>query len=225
MVGWLLATRARLGSTAQARDDLAALDSALIDSAELRNARAAICLAEGDSAAALDALAPVIEGGAAAVYVATVVEAQCLAAWAHHGLGDERRSRDAVEQALALAEPDRLVLPFVMTDAGKLLEAMPRHRTAHAALLTDILDIIHGLSPAPAAEPLSAAQALSPTELRILRYLPSNLSRPEIAGELSISVNTVNTHVRNIYGKLQATDRSSAVARARQLRLLANGRA
>ena len=57
----------------------------------------------------------------------------------------------------------------------------------------------------------------------MLRYLPTNLSRPEIASELSVSVNTVNTHVRNIYAKLQARDRSSAVQRARELRLLSAG--
>jgi LuxR family maltose regulon positive regulatory protein len=59
----------------------------------------------------------------------------------------------------------------------------------------------------------------------VLRYLPTNLTRPEIAGELSISVNTVNTHIRRIYAKLGATDRSAAVQRGRELRLLAAGRA
>jgi LuxR family maltose regulon positive regulatory protein len=44
-----------------------------------------------------------------------------------------------------------------------------------------------------------------------------------IASELSVSVNTINTHVRNIYAKLQARDRSSAVQRARELRLLSAG--
>ena len=58
----------------------------------------------------------------------------------------------------------------------------------------------------------------------MLRYLPTNLSRPEIATELSISANTVNTHIRSIYAKLQVGDRSSAVRRARELRLLATGR-
>jgi ATP/maltotriose-dependent transcriptional regulator MalT len=49
----------------------------------------------------------------------------------------------------------------------------------------------------------------------------TNLSRPEIAGELSVSLNTVGTHLRSIYAKLQVRDRSSAVRRARELRLLA----
>lgn len=58
----------------------------------------------------------------------------------------------------------------------------------------------------------------------MLRYLPTNLSRPEIAGELSVSPNTVSAHVRHIYAKLQVSDRSSAVQRAWELRLLAAGR-
>ena len=58
----------------------------------------------------------------------------------------------------------------------------------------------------------------------MLRYLPMNLSRPEIAGELSVSPNTVGTHLRRIYVKLGADDRSAAVQRARELRLLSAGR-
>jgi len=101
---------------------------------------------------------------------------------------------------------------------------VPRYETAHAALLTDILDIMRGISVAPLIESSSAQiEQLSPSELRVLRYLPTNLSRPEIASELSVSVNTVNTHIRNIYAKLQAQDRSSAVQRAREMRLLSAG--
>jgi LuxR family transcriptional regulator, maltose regulon positive regulatory protein len=58
----------------------------------------------------------------------------------------------------------------------------------------------------------------------VLRYLPTNLSRPEIAGELSVSPNTVSTHIRRIYAKLQVRDRSAAVQRARELRLLSAGK-
>jgi hypothetical protein len=65
-----------------------------------------------------------------------------------------------------------------------------------------------------------AAQAgTDPAAARM--YLPTNLSRPEIASELSVSPNTVSAHIRSIYAKLQVRDRSSAVRRARELRLLA----
>jgi LuxR family maltose regulon positive regulatory protein len=116
-----------------------------------------------------------------------------------------------------------------MTGSRELLQALPRHETAHGALLADILDILdvlRGSSPAAQHQPppLLVIEELSPGELRVLRYLPTNLSRPEIAGELSVSVNTVSTHVRSIYAKLQVRDRSSAVQRARELRLLAAGR-
>jgi Bacterial regulatory proteins, luxR family len=57
----------------------------------------------------------------------------------------------------------------------------------------------------------------------VLRYLPTNLSRPEIACELSVSLNTVNTHLRSIYAKLGVRDRDSAVQRARAGRLLGAG--
>ena len=109
-----------------------------------------------------------------------------------------------------------------MTGSRELLEALPRHETAHAALLADILDVLHGAAPAARQQPWwPPAEELSPGELRVLRYLPANLSRPEIAGELSVSPNTVSAHIRSIYAKLGVRDRSSAVRRARQLRLLA----
>jgi LuxR family maltose regulon positive regulatory protein len=224
VTGWMLATQARLGLPGEARVALAALDDERANSGEIRNARAAICLTEGDPAGALSALADVLDGTAPVVGYVTVVEAQLLAGLAHRALGDQRAANQAAERALALAEHDRLVLPFMMMGARELLEALPRHETAHTALLIDILDIVHGASP-PAKDqsPSPQTEELSPSELRVLRYLPTNLSRPEIAGELSVSVNTVSTHLRSIYAKLQASDRSSAVQRARELRLLSAG--
>jgi LuxR family maltose regulon positive regulatory protein len=222
VTGWMLATRARLGMTGEARVVLAALDDERAGSGEIRNARAVICLAEGDPASALAAVQDVLDGTAPVIGHVTVVEAQLLAGLAHRELGDQRAANQAAERALALAEADRLVLPFVMTGSAELLEALPRHQTAHAALLADILDVLHGSS-RPVKEQSSSppAEELSPGELRVLRYLPTNMSRPEIAGELSVSPNTVNAHIRSIYAKLQVGDRSSAVRRARELRLLA----
>ena len=225
VTGWLLATQARLGRPNEARILLAALDDKRAGSGEIRNACAVICLEEGDPAGALGAARDVLNGTAPAIGYVTVVEAQLLAGLAHRQLGDQRAANQAAERALALAESDRLVLPFAITGSAELLEALPRHETAHAALLADILDVLHGSSLAAEGRSSSPpAEELSPSELRVLRYLPTNLSRPEIASELSVSVNTVNTHVRSIYAKLQARDRSSAVQRARELRLLSAGR-
>jgi LuxR family transcriptional regulator, maltose regulon positive regulatory protein len=225
MTGWLIATQARLGLHGEARARLAALDEERVSSGEMRNALAVICLAEGDPAGALGALQDVLDGAAPVLGYVTVVEAHLLAGLAHRELGDQRAANQETERALALAESDRVVLPFAMTGSAELLEALPRHQTAHAALLADILDVLHGSLPA-ATEPSSypPAEKLSPTELRVLRYLPTNLSRPEIADELSVSTNTVSTHLRSIYAKLQVRDRSSAVRRARELRLLAGRR-
>jgi LuxR family transcriptional regulator, maltose regulon positive regulatory protein len=226
VTSWMLATQARLGMTGEARAALAALVDERASSGEIHNARAVICLAERDPAGALGAVREVLDGAAPVIGYVTVVEAHLLAGLAHRELGDLRAAHQAAERALALAEADRLVLPFAMTGSRELLEALPRHETTHAALLADVLDVLHGSSPAAADQPPPPdAEGLSPGELRVLRYLPTNMSRPQIAGELSVSLNTVSTHIRSIYAKLQVRDRSSAVQRARELRLLAAGRA
>jgi len=224
VTGWTSATRARLGRIDEARAALAGLDGESANWGEVRNAAAVVRLEDGDPPGALDALKAVFDGTAPVIHDFTVVEAHLLSALALHRLGDLRGANRATERALGLAEPERLVLPFVMTGSKVVLEALPRHETAHAALLADVLDVLNG-----SALAVNDRAALPPTEeltageLRVLRFLPTNLSRPEIASQLSVSVNTVNTHVRNIYTKLQASDRSSAVQRARDLRLLSAG--
>ena len=64
-------------------------------------------------------------------------------------------------------------------------------------------------------------EPLSDAELRVLRYLPTNLPAAEIASELVVSVNTIRTHTRHMYAKLGVHTRAQAVARARKLGLLA----
>jgi LuxR family maltose regulon positive regulatory protein len=175
----------------------------------------------GDPTAALGVVGEVLNGQAPVIYEFTLVESQLLAARAHSELGDQRAANASVERALELAERDRLIFPFVMTGSVDLLNALPRYETAHAALLVDILDVVQGsftqVRDRPIVPPLPE---LTGTELRVLRFLLTNLSRSEIARELYLSVNTVNTHVRSIYSKLDARDRSTAVERARELRLL-----
>jgi LuxR family maltose regulon positive regulatory protein len=72
-----------------------------------------------------------------------------------------------------------------------------------------------------ASLPQPPLEPLSDSEIRVLRYLPTNLSGPEIANELYVSHNTVRTHMRHLYAKLGTHRRADTVARARALGLLA----
>jgi LuxR family maltose regulon positive regulatory protein len=225
VVGWLAATQARLGRPDEARETLAGASAEPGRMGFIYNARAVICITEGDPAGALDVLRDVPDVTPPTGPAFTLVETHLLAGIAHLDLRDRSAAADEAEAALAAAEPDRLIYPFATTGAADLLDAIPRHETAHGALLADIVDLLRGgVAPALDRERLSEPEELSPSELRVLRYLPTNLTRPEIASELSVSINTVNTHIRNIYSKLGARDRSSAVRRARELRLLSTGR-
>jgi LuxR family maltose regulon positive regulatory protein len=204
VVGWLAATQARLGMPDEARATLTGFSAEHERMGFIYNARAVICLAEGDPSTALDLLQDVRDAPPpVGVPAFTLVETHLLAGIAHLHLGDRNAAAAAAEAAL---------------------DALPRHETAHGALLADIADVLRGASaPSTDRERLSQPEELSPSELRVLRYLPTNLTRPDIARELYVSINTVNTHVRNIYSKLGARDRSSAVQRARELRLLSTG--
>jgi LuxR family maltose regulon positive regulatory protein len=221
VVGWLAAAQARLGMPDEARETLTGFSAEPDGMGFIYNARAVICMAEEDPVGALDVLRDVPDVTPPAGPAFTLVETHLLAGIAHLQLGDRNAAAGAAETALAAAEPDRLIFPFAITGAAELLDALPRHQTAHGALLADIVDVLRGdPAPSPEGELLSPPEDLSPSELRVLRYLPTNLTRPEIARELYVSVSTVNTHIRNVYSKLDAHSRSSAVRRARELRLL-----
>src|SRR5260370_31701450 len=97
-------------------------DDARASAGEIRNARAVICLAEGNPAAALAAAADVLDGTAPVLGDVTVMEAHLLAGLAHRELGDHRPARQAAERALALAESDRLIRPLPTNRAARLLQ-------------------------------------------------------------------------------------------------------
>ncbi|MGD9894761.1 MAG: LuxR C-terminal-related transcriptional regulator, partial [Dehalococcoidia bacterium] len=102
---------------------------------------------------------------------------------------------DEARAAIA-ACPDPGMLPALLTTTERSLHRLPRRATG-----------LH--------------EDLSDGELRVLRLLATDLNQREIGRELYLSVNTVKTHTRNIYGKLGATSRQEAIARARTLGLIA----
>jgi LuxR family transcriptional regulator, maltose regulon positive regulatory protein len=145
------------------------------------------------------------------------VEAMVLhAVFAEHA-GDEHEARALMEQALEYAEPELIRRPFL--DAGPtaavLLRRTIRAGTAHRWLAGVLLAAIEsGGAAAELREPLSGRERV------VLRYLPTMMSNREIANELFVSVNTVKTHLKNIYRKLETSNRRQTVQRARELGLI-----
>jgi LuxR family transcriptional regulator, maltose regulon positive regulatory protein len=217
----ILHTLVRLGDVERAEQGLADLGERDRDRGEMRIAAAVLRLAKHDPRAATAALAPVLDGSAPVVWSAWLVEAFLLEAIAWDALGDPGAASRALERALDLAEPDGALLWFLLHPVPGLLQRHARHHTAHPALIADILGMLAGQEPAPSAGPPPLLEPLSHSEIRVLRYLPTHLSAPQIASELHVSHNTVRTHMRHLYAKLGTHRRFEAVERARALGLLA----
>ena len=226
----LLATRAQartletlvhMGEAELVQRALDDIDEDVRATTAMRVVQATLSLAQEDPEGATAALAPILAGASPLENPRWEIQALLLKASADDALGDTGASSRALERALDVAEPDGLLLPFLLHPAPALLERHARLRTTHASLISEILNLLSG-RPA-AARPEDAApleEPLSESELRVLRYLPTNLRAPEIAAELFVSLNTIRTHMRNVYAKLGVHNRADAVERARELGLL-----
>jgi LuxR family maltose regulon positive regulatory protein len=147
-------------------------------------------------------------------------------ALAHEAQGNRPQALAALERALALAEPEGYVRIFV--DEGEamrlLIEKQSRNRD-HP--LSDYVDKLLAAFTQPVAAPKSAIihqksdmiEPLSERELEVLKLLRTELSGPEIAGQLIVSLNTFRTHTKNIFNKLGVNNRRAAVRRAEELDL------
>ena len=199
----------RAGRAQEAADLLARLERRDHPFAAMTMARRSI--ADDDPAAALKALQRLPHGaspGQLLLYAAAVDR-----------IGDGDASHEALERALGMAEAEGIRRPFI--DEGvpvrALLEQHLERATAHAAFITDLLDHMDVRRPAPDGELRSP---LTERELVVLGHLPSEMTARDIADALTVSETTVRTHLRHIYGKLDADGRRDAVRRARELRLL-----
>jgi LuxR family maltose regulon positive regulatory protein len=192
----------------------------------MRTAVAALRLAQDNPRAAIAALAPVVDSSAPGSHRLWLIEAFLLEASARNALGEREAAGSALERALDLAESDGLLFPFLLHPVPELLERHARQPTAHPALIWKIISMLGGRTPpVPAAGPSEhMPEPLSQAEVRVLLFLQTSLSAPEIARELYVSVNTVRTHMRHLYDKLGAHRRLEAIDRARALGLLAPAR-
>lgn len=134
------------------------------------------------------------------------------------GLDKPHEVQRALDRYLDTAHPgDRI--------SSVLLWAFPSALEENANSFTNVgyVSDFTGLcaeQPGSTGEPLLPPEQLTESETRVLRYLPTNLSAPEIARELCVSINTVKTHLRHLYTKLGVHRRQEAINRARGLRLL-----
>ncbi|MGC4814616.1 LuxR C-terminal-related transcriptional regulator [Micromonospora sp. DT228] len=223
LTGLLRAAEAELRAE---RGDLDAARDLLADAGAdpvLAVASAKVELLAGDAAAAGRGL-PGWQAPAATAWPLPVrLDAGLLDAVLAEQAGDGRRAGRLLEQVLDLAGPQGCRRVFTHA-GGPVRDLLAAHLDAGTAHFTLVSDLVRGAGPSaarPAAEPRGGLdEPLTERELTILRYLQSILSNVEIASELSLSVNTVKTHVRNIYRKLDATRRREAVRRARELRLI-----
>jgi LuxR family maltose regulon positive regulatory protein len=197
---------------------------------------ARVRIAQGQADAALQVLARLLPEAEQEGRAAWVSEMLMLSALALAAKGDRPRALEALERTLALAQPGDHVRLFVDEGApivallarvaqrgspvaeyaATLLTAFPitmnderemmnRESTVHRSSF-----IVH-----PLAEPLTER------ELEVLRLLAAGMSSPEIAQHFVVSINTVKTQIKSIYGKLDVHSREDAIAKARALRLLA----
>lgn len=159
----------------------------------------------------------------------SIIEIFVLRALAYHARNDTSAALTTLEHALSLAEPEGFVRIFV-DEGAPMAELLHKLRTRDAT--PRALEYIHALLSAfenpktdngqtsRLAAPPSMVEPLSERELQVLALLKTELSGPEIAHELSVSLNTVRTHTKNIYSKLDVNNRRAAIRRAQELGLL-----
>ena len=186
---------------------------------------ARILIAQAQFEEAMRLLAHLLEMAEASGAIGYVIEILILQALALQGSGKGGQALKSLERALILAEPESYVRIFI--DEGASMRRLLRRAIAEGiavAYAGRLLTALEGEAEKKRRQG-TAAQAsmvdpLSERELKVLRLLTTHLSSSDIAQELTISVNTVRTHIKSIYSKLNAHSRNEAVQRAKELDIL-----
>ncbi len=147
----------------------------------------------------------------------SAIEILVLLTQAQSVAGDDAGATTSLRTALALAEPQGYVRTFLDTDPAltDLIRPLALVTDGYAARI-----LASGRSaPSRRRSRSTDPDELSDRELDVLRLLRSDLSGPEVARELHVSLNTLRTHTKHIYTKLGATNRREAVTRAAELGL------
>jgi LuxR family transcriptional regulator, maltose regulon positive regulatory protein len=206
-----------LGQQVAARGLVASLTSAARTSDPIALVMAKLELSQDRPAMAIATLDARPDAARAATFA---VEATLVRARARWDLGDRAGGRRLMEEALTLASEEGVRRPF-LTNLAALAPLMIAHlasETAHAATL---VELTAAATVTPVADTPSGplGEPLTRRERAVLRHLATVLSVPEIAQALNVSENTVKTHLKGVYRKLDVARRRDAVRRAKELGL------
>jgi LuxR family maltose regulon positive regulatory protein len=156
----------------------------------------------------------------------SLVEVRLLQALVHDAQGHRPKAVECLAEALGLApEPESYVRLFL--DEGAAMMSLLREAKLSGVGGDQVRRLLHLSASSEARAPVpgqrqaaSSADPLSDRELQVLRLLDSELTGPQIARELFVSHNTVRTHTKHIFTKLDVTNRRAAVLRARERGLI-----
>lgn len=201
----------RLGQIHWALDAERRASMWLGESGEVDLLRARLHAHHGRIAAARHLLEGITGGTVPTTMVTTTIEAHILAAILGARAGNGQTTDDDIRAAIELAEPRRVIRPFfeMGSDLRQLLATQMSRLGRLDRFVAELLDAIPATRAGIAAE-------LTPREMELLRELPSLATLEEIAESLYVSVNTVKTHIRNVYRKLGVASRREAVVVARR---------
>ncbi|HXL94046.1 MAG TPA: LuxR C-terminal-related transcriptional regulator [Streptosporangiaceae bacterium] len=190
--------------------------------------RARLALAEGNHDSALMLATQCLEAGAGLQEAGGLTPRERITALLVVAASSRRLGAasgdvaELIEQALLAGQPHGAYRPYL--DGGPAVRsvvatAVPPTSPA-AAFAGRIMERFACQLPDAPGGRGEGGQALSESELAVLRLLPTYLTNQEIAASLFLSVNTVKTHLRSVYHKLGVTSRREAIAHGRRRQLL-----
>lgn len=206
----------RLGSATHARAVLDWAEDRLDPCGDVLFLRACAPARISRYRAAREHLRPLLEGSVAPLVPWSLIEGWLLQCWIELRTGDRPRADEAIRRALDLSEEMGVLRP--LAGARPEIIELLTERLGGLGRLESLAHEVLATRRAPNGWPV--ATPLTSRERAVLRLLPTFRSLDEIGADLSVSVNTVKTHVRGIYGKLGVSSRREAVAVARRRGLL-----
>jgi len=225
VVATLAELHLRAGNTGAAEGVLAEITAGQPSSSDYEQlTRARLLLARGSPQPALDVLAGIEDRATAEGRDGSLIAILAVTALARNSLNDKVAARDLLARAVELAAPEGYRRTF-LDEGAPLVPLLREVRATAPEFVTSLLSRTGSRRPRQASEVrtvegVGVVETLTDTQRRILGLIATGMSNRQVADKLFITVGTTKWHLNQIFGRLQARNRTEAVARARELHLL-----